>query len=308
MNLTFEQAAKNYYKFVKLKLKQSSYRTVTNRIDNHILPFFQDKNIYELTMFDFMEWQEYINKKNFKYMYKSTLFTCFVTFLNFCMKFYNLKENVASKVGNFKNNEIENTGNIWTIEEYQKFINSVDNNIYHALFNFLFFSGCRMGEALALTFEDLENNIISINKTATRFFDHNKRITTLPKTKKSIRRISIDNLLKSEIENLREYYITHYSNYNNKFYIFGGNKIIPPTTLTRKKNYYCDKAHVKRIKIHEFRHSHACLLFQNNVPIDEISSRLGHAKLSMTMDIYLRYMPTNEKRVIETLNSLRHTT
>lgn len=308
MNLTFEEAAKNYYKFMELKLKQSSCRTITNRFKTHILTFFKDKNIYELSIFDFISWQEYINKKNFKFKYKTALYTCFVTFLNFCMKFYDLKENVASKVGNFKNTDIENTGNIWTIEEYQKFIDSVDNNIYHALFNFLFFSGCRMGEALALTFNDIENNIISINKTATRFFENNKRITTLPKTKKSIRKISIDNLLKNEIENLREYYITHYDNYNNNFYVFGGNKIIPPTTLTRKKDYYCDKAQVKRIKIHEFRHSHACLLFQNNVPIDEISSRLGHAKLSMTMDIYLHYMPTNEKRVIETLNSLRHTT
>ena len=308
MNLTFEEAANGYYKFINLKLKQSSYRNVKNRIKNHILPFFNKKNIYDLTMFDFMSWQEYINNKNLKFKYKSTLFTCFVTFLNFCMKFYDLKENVASKVGNFKNNEVDEIGNIWSIEEYKQFISCVDNKIYRTLFDFLFFSGCRMGEVLALTFNDIDNNIISINKTTTRFFKDNKRITTLPKTKKSIRKISIDNLLKNEILDLRDYYITKFSDFNNNFYIFGGNKSIPPTTLTRKKDYYCDISGVKRIKIHEFRHSHACLLFKNNVPIDEISSRLGHSKLSVTMDIYLRYMPTNEKRVLDTLNSLRRIT
>lgn len=70
------------------------------------------------------------------------------------------------------------------------------------------------------------------------------------------------------------------------------------------KNYYCKKANVKQITIHEFRHSHACLLFKNNVPIEDVSHRLGHSTISMTMDVYLKYLPHNEKRVISTLNSI----
>ena len=74
--------------------------------------------------------------------------------------------------------------------------------------------------------------------------------------------------------------------------------------LKRKKDYYCDISGIKLIKIHEFRHSHAILLYQNSVPIDEISSRLGHSKISITTDIYLKYMPRNEKRVSNFLNTL----
>ena len=88
-------------------------------------------------------------------------------------------------------------------------------------------------------------------------------------------------------------------------FIFGGNDSISFTTLERKKNYYCKLAKVKQIKIHEFRHSHACLLFKNKIEIEDISYRLGHSSISMTMDTYLKYLPKNEKRVISTLNQLR---
>ena len=115
-----------------------------------------------------------------------------------------------------------------------------------------------------------------------------------PKTRTSNRIISIDNILANELKEYMEDY-----NINNNLFE------ISFSTLKRKKDYYCDKAHVKRIKIHEFRHSHACLLFKNDVPIDEISYRLGHSRISITTDTYLKYLPKQEKRVISTLNSLR---
>ena len=306
--ITFEEAIDNYLKYIKLKNKATSYRNISNRINNHILPYFRSKNIYDLNTHDYLNWQLKIDELNYKIKYKKTLHVCFVTFLNYCIKFYDLETNVASKVGNFhENNYEEEKGNIWTLEEFNQFIKVVDNPIYHTLFNLLFFTGLRMGEALALTFNDINylDNNISINKTTTRFFEQNKRIITNPKTRTSIRTIVIDNNLKNEILDLKDYYKSNYKNYNDNFYIFGVNKSIPPTTLTRYKNNYCKIANVKQIKIHEFRHSHACLLFKNNVPIDEISFRLGHSSISMTTDIYLKYLPKKEKRVLETLNLIR---
>ena len=154
----------------------------------------------------------------------------------------------------------------------------------------LYFTGLRKGELLALKWEDINfyERTIKINKTITRTHE-----LQTPKTKSSNRIISLDDEM---IRQLKELKIN-----NNDDFIFGN---VTFTTLLRKKNYYCDIANVKRIKIHEFRHSHACLLFMNNVPIDQISNRLGHSKISITTDTYLKYIPKNEKRVIMTLNSL----
>ena len=307
MNITFEQAFDSYQKFLKIKRKQSSYRSITNRITTHILPFVGTKLINKFSTFDYLEWQSYIDEKDLSLNYKRTLHTCFVTFLNYCVNFYKLPENVASKCGNFKNENLnENDGKIWTIEEFRKFIQVVDDQIYKVLFDFMFFTGCRLGETLGIKFENLHDNQINIKNNATRFFDKNgNRIITTTKTKKSTRIICVDNVLKNEILDLQKYYSTKFKDFNDKFFIFGGKKTLAPTTITRKKDNWCKTANVKRIKIHEFRHSHACLLFQNNVPIDDISSRLGHSKISMTTDIYLRFIPKDEKRVLKTLNDLR---
>lgn len=304
MNITFKKAIEEYLIFVEIKNKQTSYRNIKNRLSIHILPYFENKNVFDLSSFDYLNWQIDITKKGYSYKYKSTLHTCFVTFLNFCVKFYGLSDNVASKVGNFKNDQIEKKGNVWTIDEFNNFIVNVDDLIYSTLFEFLYFTGCRVGEALALTFNDFENEIITICKTTTRFYNEKERIITTPKTRKSIRNISIDNNMINKINLLYNYYKNTYINFNDNFYIFGGLKTLALTTITRKKDYYCKKSNVKKIKIHEFRHSHACLLFQNNVPIEEISQRLGHANISMTIDVYLKNIPKNEKRTLGVLNSL----
>ena len=305
--ITFEEAIDNYLKYAKLKLKNSTYEINERKIKKYILNYFKNKNIYDLSTKDYLEWQISINNLNFSYNYKSSLHYCFTDFLNYCILFYDLSNNIAKKIGNFRNDEIKSQGNIWTLEEFNRFINVVDNPIYHTLFNFLYFTGLRKGECLALTFEDIDfqNHTIRVNKTITRYYSNGKRIVTPPKTKSSNRVLCIDDSLIIEIKKLKNFYINKYDNFNNKFYIFGGNKSIPWTTLKREKDKYCKIANVKQIKIHEFRHSHACLLFQNNIPIEDISRRLGHSSLSMTMDTYLKYLPGNEKRVISTLNSLR---
>lgn len=303
----FEEAIYSFLKFLKNRLKYSTYETNERKIKKYILDFFIGKNIYSFEMKDYINWQMYIESFNFSYNYKSSLHYCFTTFFDFCIIYYGIEKNVAKIIGNFRNDDIKKIGNIWTIEEFEKFIQVVDNPIYKCLFNFLYFTGCRKGECLALTFDDIdfENHTVYINKTITRFLKNGEKIITTPKTKSSIRTISLDDFMFYEIIKLREYYITNYNNFNNSFYIFGGINSIPFTTLKRKKDKYCDLANVKRIKIHEFRHSHTCLLYENKVPIQDISKRLGHTDISITMGTYLKNLPRKEKRVISTLNSIR---
>ena len=235
MNITFEQAIESYLKFIKIKRKPQSYRSINSRIKLYILPYFKGKLIDNLTTIDYLDWQNDIDIKNLKYSYKQSLHYAMVALLNFCMDFYNLRENVASKVGNFRNIYEHNSFDYWTLDEYNKFISKVDEKIYKELFEFLFFTGCRIGEVLALTFNDIVDNTVHINKTISKEFYNGKRVITLPKTKKSIREFLIDNLLKNEILDLREYYNTKYQDFNNNFFVFGGPKPLSNTTVERKK-------------------------------------------------------------------------
>lgn len=306
--MNFEKTYFSYKKYMELKLKKQSIRIVRNRIENQILPYFSKKNIFEITEMDYLEWQLQINKKNFSYAYKKSLHFAFVSFLNYCITYFNLEKNIASKVGNFKEKYIVNKKmDFFTLEEFNKFIKNVEDPIYKQFFNLMFFTGTRPGEAQALKFSDLNNSVLSINKTISKELDEktHERIINLPKTKTSIREIAIDYKLNEDLLKLKKIYTEKYNAENYDFYVFGGLKPLAPTTITRIKNKACREANLKQIRLHDFRHSHATLLVDNKMMINEISRRLGHSNVAITLNTYVHTDREQEKRVINTLNSLR---
>ena len=72
------------------------------------------------------------------------------------------------------------------------------------------------------------------------------------------------------MDELKQFY-KKYVGFEDNWFIFGGLEPLSPSTIGRRKNEYCDKADVKKIRIHDFRHSHASLLLSKNVPITVIS-------------------------------------
>lgn len=288
--ITFDNIIEDYFNYSKVILKESTFIESKYHINRYILPYFHQKNIYEVDLRDVVLWKNYILKKNFSYNYESNLYYHLCSLFDYLVKFYDLKKNYAKIEGNFKNRDLIHSGNIWTYEEFNKFIKSVDNKKYQIIFNMLFFGGMRKGELLALTRDDINfnDNTIIINKTLT-----NRKKVSCPKTFSSNRIIHLNN----KIMDLLYDYVKD-KEYDELIFNIGF------TQLERMKNLYCKKSGVKQIKIHEFRHSHACYLFNNNIPIDEISHRLGHSNLSTTMDTYLKYLPIKEKRVEYLLNSI----
>lgn len=306
--ISFMSLWDEYNSFIKLKLKPNSYRSVRNRIVIHILPYFKDyQDINDIKAKDYVKWQEKIDEKNFKYTYRKSLHNAMVTLLNYGIKFYDLKENIASKVGNFKNNKsVFKNVNFWTFEEYQRFIGVVDNNLDKLLFKTLYFTGMRIGECLALTWKDLMDNYINIDKTISKEKINGERVITSPKTKSSIRKILIDDELKNNLLNYKKYCEKKIA-FDEKWFIFGDLTPLSQTTIERHKNNYCDKAEVKKIRIHDFRHSHAPLLISSGVPITVVQTRLGHSDPSITLQTYSHMFPNDDLKAVEAINALKHT-
>lgn len=305
MELAFDEICESYLSYVKLKLKPQSIRGVTSRITTYILPYFKKYTIDEITPMIYLKWQAEIEGKNFSYKYKKALHYTMVAIFNFYINFQDdSQRNIPSLVGNFKNNEVAQEMQIFSVEEYQDFISCVCEIIYRVLFRFFFVSGARVGESLALNFLDLEGNVIIINKTISKEYYNGKRVITTPKTKNSIRKIILDDTTVKQINELKEYYRLKFGYFNDNFYIFGGVSPLSPTTVERKKNYYCKLAGVKQIKLHGFRHSNASYLLSQGIPITTIAKRLGHSDISMTLNVYSHAIPSDEKRVVNLLNSL----
>lgn len=292
-----------FLKFASKRQKKQSFETLRNNFNTHILPYFEKCDIREIKKRDYLSWQNEILSHNFSNSYNNTLYVEFSSFLNYCCQFYDLEINVAKEVGNFPKKVEEKKTDFYTLDEFNHFIKYVDNNIYKQFFNLMFFTGTRPGEAMALKFSDIKDDYITINKTLTT---KGGRTINTPKNKSSIRKIKIDKKLKRDIEILKKEYIKKYKNRNVfDLYIFGGIKPLAPTTINRYKIKACEKANIRPITLHQFRHSHATLLLNNGILINEVSRRLGHSKTSTTLDIYTHTSLEQEKRVLNTLNSMR---
>ena len=105
------------------------------------------------------------------------------------------------------------------------------------------------------------------------------------------------------INYLKEYW-SKYEGFNNQWYIFGGLRPCSHTTITRKKNEYCKKSGVKQIKLHEFRHSHVSFLLQQQIPITNISERVGHSNSQITLSIYSHMLESENDPVVDVLNGI----
>ena len=303
--ITFMQLWNNYQQFIALKQKKQSYRKTVSKFENHILPYFKDYKVKNISANVYTKWQNIIEEKGFRHSYNSTLHGSMVTILNYAIKFHGLTENVASKIGNFtKKEELTTNVDFWTLEEFNQFINVVDDYVYKKFYETLYYTGLRQGECLALTWNDLKSDYLDIYKTISKEKINGEFIINTPKTKKSIRKVKIDKKLIYSLNELKEYYKT-IKGFNDNWYIFGGISPLSASTIGRKKDNYCKQAKVKKIRIHDFRHSHASLLVSNGVPITVISQRLGHSDINMTLNTYSHLIPNDEDKAIDIINKLK---
>lgn len=301
--MLFEEAYEKFKIYAQKRHKKQGFITLQSDFSSNILPYFIGKDIYELKSIDILSWQNNILDRNYKYSFECKLYIEFNQFMNFCCSYLDLSENLVKKVGNFPKKIEEKSFDFYNIDEFNLFISNVDDPIYKQFFNLMFFTGTRPGEALALRFSDLHDNYLYIRHNLTskggKFLDS-------PKNQSSIRNILIDSQLRNDLLLLKEYYESKYHLACYDYYVFGGINPLSLSTINRRKKSACLKSGIRSITLHQFRHSHATLLLQSGIMINEVSRRLGHSKVSTTLDIYTHSDFEQEKRVLNTLDSLRN--
>ena len=297
-----------YIEYLSLKNKITTINSTKYKFKNHILPYFKDFKVNEITVESYIKFIFKLKEHDYNYSFYSRINSICLDFFEYLTCFHDMKDiskvikNMGLNIGKKPHKKRDNT---WTYKEYKLFIKEVDDPILHALFNTLYFTGIRKGEAFALKIEDFRNNVLIIDKTLSKENINGKRTLLYPKTENAIRTIRIDNFLKKELDKLIKYYKKIYSNFNTDFFLFGGVKPIAPTTLERKKNKYCKIANVKQIRIHDFRHSHATMLYKQKIDIKSIQERLGHARIDTTISTYVHLNEKQEKKLITRINLIK---
>ena len=295
--ITFDILIEQYLKWQESRIKESSLYEIEKNIEKHIKPYFTNKIVSQTTPKDILQWQETIN--SYSYKYKCKLRNWLSAIYKYGEKYYDLN-NIMSKVDTFRKTEQKKEMSFWTKTEFEQFISSVNDLQYNTLFKTLYITGCRKGELLALNWNDIdfEKKTIKINKSITRKSKKSTWKVTTPKNQSSNRTIDIPETLCKQLD--------EYKKSQNKIsnFIFGCDRPIAERTLDREFEKYCTKANVKKIRIHDFRHSCASLLISEGVSIVAVSKRLGHKNIEQTLNTYSHMMPNDVAKIIEILNDI----
>ena len=300
-SMRFELLAEYYLADMKLKDKPTTYHNKEYIISKKLAPFFGKMPINLITPADIKQWQRATLSK-VSVSTSRVYHTQLVSIFNYAMQIYGLKENVAKKAGYINGkNKGQKELKMWTIEQFKLFDVVMSKDLpelvagYRAIFNLLFYSGMRIGEALALTPEDIDYNgrTISINKTFS--IVEKKPVITSPKTKKSKRVLSMPVQFMDMLNN--------FIKANNAG---AGRRIFNFTTnnLRRVLKKYAEKAGVPEIRLHDLRHSHASMLIEKGFSPVAVRDRLGHERIEITLQTYSHLYPNKQHEIANTLGKI----
>ncbi|MEK4305894.1 site-specific integrase [Oceanobacillus sp. FSL K6-0251] len=292
-NLSFGKIADMYLDWYRKRRKESSYMKIESVVRIHLKPRFEHKKIKDISKRDVIRFHDHL-LDNLGVASAKKVHTVLSATLNYAIRLEYLKVNVAREVGNIEMKEPKRL-DFWTIDEFKQFIQEADELLFRTLFMVLFYGGLRKGEALALTWKDIDfdNNTIDINKTV-----YHNRVTS-PKNESSNRKIKMPQHTMKLLGELK------LQNKNKIDYVVFGEYFnhVSHTTIDRRFEEYIKQSKVKRIRIHDLRHSHASYLINLGNDIQIISKRLGHANTSTTYDIYSHLYPNAEDEAIEKMEN-----
>ena len=311
---TFQAVYELWLEQYRNTVKESTLQKTLEIFDNHILPAFGTMKMEKITVTYCQKkvntWFGFHTKYNVMKNYTSSV-------LKFAIRMDLMKSNPMDKiVVPRKMAEVGKDDSLkyYDKDELQRFfeccnVDSNENNnlIWLTLFRLLAFSGMRKGEALALTWNDLDftNETVTINKTLSRGLN-NRLIIQTPKTASSKRVVTLDPNTLSTLNTWRKRQATDFlklgfNTMSGEQLIFPNNKneLMTPTKPDQKLDRIIKKNDLKRITIHGFRHSHVSLLFEAGASIKEVQDRLGHSDISTTMNIYTHVTEKAKEKMAE---------
>lgn len=296
-DMKFRLFVKFYLEDCKARLKVTTYPDKVSMLNKHILPYFGELKLNEITAATVRQWQtSMLSSKKYEQTYLKSIHNQLSAVFNYACKFYGLKENPARSCGSMGKKKADKM-DFWTLDEFKTFDKSIGNKIVtKTIFNLLYWSGMRSGELLALTLRDFdfEARTVTIDKNYARL--DKEDLILDPKTPKSNRTIGLPGLVCDMVKE----YASRLVDYKDGDRLFDVTKHF----LYHEMERVSKQSGVKKIRIHDIRHSHASLLIELGENILLISERLGHENVQTTLEIYGHLYPNKDGEIAGRLDGL----
>ena len=302
LDMTFESFVSLYAADVRARLKENTWSTKEHIFRTKLLPYFGKLKMRDISAQHVIAWQNEMLKardargKPYSPVYLKTVHNQLSAVFNHAVRYYNLRENPCHKAGSMgKSKEREML--FWTKEEYLKFSFVImDKPLSFYAFEMLYWCGIREGELLALTPADFDfvKGTVTICKSYQRL--HGQDLITTPKTEKSNRIVLLPQFLAEEMQD----YLQTLRGIGPEDRLFPVSK----GYLHREMDRGARGAGVKRIRVHDLRHSAVSLLIDMGFSATAIADRVGHESIDITYH-YAHLFPSKQAEMADKLNEER---
>lgn len=300
MAMKFSDFLKIYEDDMKPRIRETTWETKKHIIRTKIEPFFGHMRMEDIRSIDIIRWQNKLmtatrpNGEAYSPTYLRTINNQVTAIFNHAARYYGLYPNPAVKTMKMGAKE---AGEMlfWTKDEYLRFSEAMlEKPMSYLMFEILYWTGVREGELLALTpgSFDLPRLEMRIDSSYQRL--HGRDVITDPKTPKSIRTIKIPGFLGDEIEE----YLEDNLDIGQDERMFKATKYY----LAHEMKRGCAETGVKRIRIHDLRHSHVSLLIDMGFSALAIAERMGHEATDITFR-YAHLFPNVQEEMAAALES-----
>lgn len=283
---------------VKENKSYHTYLNYSNYVNKHILPYLGNKLLSEVSPKDIEELYVILGKTIVKRNSNSnqtiySIHSCLKKAFNDARREMLIVVNPLSFVRTPKVTKYE--GKALSIEECKILLTELNKNQgsdYYLPTLLALFLGLRRGEIIGLKYEDINfnDNTLTIKRTFTG--SGNTISFNLPKTNNSLRVITVSNYLmsklkdKKEIHELERKFLGNDFNKEGFIFINDEGRVIKPQTWDNYFKRKLDKCNLRRIRLHDLRHTNASLMLKQGINMKLASTRLGHSNISITMDLY----------------------
>ena len=279
------------------------YRSI---LDNHVLTAFGKKPINEINRIMVKKFLMGKVKSGFAISTVSHMKCCISGVFNVAMDDETLTANPAHRLGKiFKTDKTKNEIIPYTKAELSQLLESFQLYLpeHYPMALTLARTGMRLGEVTALQWKDIdfENRLIHVQRTFSR------RKLGIPKSGKD-RLVDMSNQLSKVLHVLKEH--------RKNDVIKNGWKEDPGWLFPskagmalnmdywRKRIFYkaIEKAGLRKIRVHDLRHTFASLLIEAGESLTYIRDQLGHHSISFTVDVYGHLTPGGNKAAVDRLD------
>lgn len=190
----------------------------------------------------------------------------------------------------------------WTSGQLRSFLTFARTTTLYSMWLVLATTGMRRGEVLGLRWRDIDfdHRVLAVRQGVVDA--GGKLYVAKPKTKKSSRRIALDEVTLTELKRMA----AEVHGEPKDSFVFPGNAGLPmrPTSVSKMFRKLVEESGLPRIRLHDLRHTSATLALEAGIHPKIVSERLGHSTISFTLDIYSHAVPHMQEEAANQLGRL----